>query len=244
MSAFVHTRKCPHTDCDYLRTRVYVALQVACWGYGSLQAVPQSPLDVEVRPLCDRCATQIAGVAAHCEKCGWDVCCECAAALRQQVEAVVAAAAADLALQVTCCNPQCGRQGGMSTQSEQSPIPPYVASQQQDGVTVGAGQLGAGGSAAVASVPGAARAGAQDGAADDGEGEQGAEEAAEPAVVVRQQLFSLRDNPPLELQLVLPPDLLADFGELLELSGKVGGRRGPRQRGMMYLEGWSNPVYI
>ena len=33
---------------------VCTCAQAACWGYSSLLDVPSSPLDVEVRPLCDR----------------------------------------------------------------------------------------------------------------------------------------------------------------------------------------------
>lgn len=199
-------------------------VQAAAWGYSSLQEVPQSPLDLLVRPLCDRCATQIAGVAATCSQCGWDYCCECAAALRQHAQAAAAAAAALHTLppgapdataaaaaagsvqrvQVTCCNPECSRQG-CSMQSEQYQHPQGAPQQQRmEGVT--GGQV----------------ASATDG--DDGSSQQWdsraaeGQQEAEAACVVRQQLFGLPGTPGLQLQLVLPPDLLQGFQELWDLA--------------------------
>jgi hypothetical protein len=152
-----------------------------------------------------RCATQVAGIAAHCEQCGWDVCCDCATALREQVEAAAASSATNVALQVTCCNPQCSKQIGSSAESEQSPCPVRIPMQQQGGV---AGQQVGGNRMAT---------GAEEGGLEE---EEEGEEEEEPCVV-RQGLFSLPGNAPLQLQLVLPPDLLDSLGELLELA-KVG----------------------
>lgn len=68
-------------------------------------------------------------------------------------------------------------------------------------------------------------------ATDGGDGSSGEErdsraaegqQEAEAACVVRQQLFGLRGTPGLQLQLVLPPDLLQGFQELQELA-KVRG---------------------
>lgn len=73
---------------------MHTVAQAAAWGFSSLLDVPASPLDILVRPLCDRCATQIAGIAAHCPQCGWDVCVTCAAELCEQAQAVAAAAMA------------------------------------------------------------------------------------------------------------------------------------------------------
>ena len=152
-----------------------------------------------------RCATQIAGIAAHCEQCGWDVCCDCATALRQNVEATAAASPTNVALQVTCCNPQCSKHTGSSAESEQSSCPVSIPMQQQQG-----------GAAAGQRVGGVRMAaGAEEGGLE--EEEEEGEQEEEPCVV-RQGLFSLPGNAPLQLQLVLPPDLLDSLGELLKVS--------------------------
>jgi hypothetical protein len=106
------------------------------------------------------------------------------------------------AVNVTCCNPDCRKQGGSSTQSEQcahSQVQQQQQQQQVEAVEAAAGSH-------------------QEGQGEAAEGQQGAEEGP---CVVRQGLFGLPGNPALQLQLVLPPDLLKTFGELEQLS-KVG----------------------
>jgi hypothetical protein len=54
-------------------------------------------------------------------------------------------------------------------------------------------------------------------AAAEGEGQEEEEEEEGPCAV-RQELFGLPGNPALQLQLVLPPDLMESFGELQQLT--------------------------
>ncbi|KAF8059101.1 JMJ25 [Scenedesmus sp. PABB004] len=87
-------------------------------GFARLEDVPVDGLATQERSNCDRCATNLVGMSAHCPDCGWDLCGSCLKDLRQHGLSAAAdqrgAPAADAADAAgggaptwTCCNPTC-----------------------------------------------------------------------------------------------------------------------------------------
>jgi hypothetical protein len=154
----------------------------------ALADVPQEPLPERERSLCDRCGTQIAGLIAHCSSCEWDCCSSCVSQLRQHT------------LQQQ--QQQQGASAGINDDAEQQP-------QQQVHVRCC--------NPACPSVPSSRRSSSSGGNKRKGGQSQQQQQLLE-SVVERGQLMSVGGAAELELQVVLPPDLLKQLGRLQQLA--------------------------
>jgi len=222
--------------------------QAAAWGFSSLLGVPASPLDILVRPLCDRCATQIAGIAAHCPQCGWDVCVTCAAELREQAQAAAAAAAA-VAAQQTAAAAEAATAAAQHPQAAARPVQQLsspaegllaavtccnpecsAVSACEEAVeplgnhvpqypAAGEHQQQAGTAAACQRErDGSPVSSLDEAAAEEADYASASQASQDVPVVARRELFSVPGNPHLQLQLVLAPDLLESLAELQQLA--------------------------
>ncbi|KAF6251790.1 hypothetical protein COO60DRAFT_583077 [Scenedesmus sp. NREL 46B-D3] len=162
-------------------------------GFADLASVPVEAMLERERLNCDRCGTNLVGLAANCGSCGWDLCTSCMKELRQQQQqqqqqtqqadgsgacsaAAAAAVPADDKFQWTCCNPNCS---GCSVQ--QPAAAAGAAAGDADAAAAGGGADGAGAEAACSCEPGKRQRRPSQKMLDSKESEAAADEALQDA---------------------------------------------------------------